>query len=179
MQSQITLYQRRVENTPKIEQELLSLKRDYENIQETYKSLLERKLEADIAVNMERKQQGEQFRILDRGRLPDKPISPNMKKLFMMCVAAGLGLGGGLIFLLEYLDNSIRKPENVCTKLGVPLLVAMPSIKNHKDVTRRRLNLVLSIFGTLVSLALLACFAAVSVLDMPLPMELIKKYVSL
>ena len=98
LQSQIALYQQRVENTPKIEQELLSLKRDYDNIQENYKSLLDRKLEADIAVNMERRQQGEQFRILDRGRLPDKPISPNMRKLFMLCVAAGLGLGGGLIF---------------------------------------------------------------------------------
>jgi uncharacterized protein involved in exopolysaccharide biosynthesis len=42
---QVSLYQRRVENTPKREQELLSLKRDYQNIQATYDSLLERKLE--------------------------------------------------------------------------------------------------------------------------------------
>lgn len=179
IQAQIALYQRRVEATPKIEQELLSLRRDYENIQETYKSLLERKLEADIAVNMEKKQQGEQFRILDSGRLPDKPISPNMKKLFLMCVAAGLGLGGGLIFLLEFLDNSVRKPESVPAKLGIPLLVAMPSIECRRDVIRRRMNMVLSIFGTLVSLALLACLAAVSILDMQLPIDLIKSYLTI
>jgi polysaccharide chain length determinant protein (PEP-CTERM system associated) len=179
LQTQVSVYQQRVEAAPKIEQELLSLRRDYENIQETYKSLLERKLEADIAVNMEKKQQGEQFRILDSGRLPDMPISPDMKKLFLMCVAAGLGLGGGLIFLLEFLDNSVRKPESVTAKLGILVLVAMPSIERPKDVIRRRMNMVLSIFSTLVSLALLACFAAVSILDMQLPMDLITKYIGM
>jgi LPS O-antigen subunit length determinant protein (WzzB/FepE family) len=179
LKAQVALYQQRVETTPKTEQELLSLERDYENIQETYKSLLERKLEADIAVNMEKRQQGEQFRILDPPRLPDKPISPNMKKLFLLCVVAGLGLGGGLIFLLEFLDNSVRKPESVPAKLGIPVLVAVPSLDRRRDVIWRRMNMVLSIFGSLVSLALLACFAAVSILDMQLPIDLIKNYISI
>jgi polysaccharide chain length determinant protein (PEP-CTERM system associated) len=179
LQTQVAIYQQRVEATPKIEQELLSLKRDYENIQETYKSLLERKLEADIAANMEKRQQGERFRILDPARLPDKPISPDMKKLFLLCVVTGLGLGGGLIFLLEFLDNSVRKPESVPAKLGIPVLVAVPSIERRKDVIWRRMNMVLSIFGSLVSLALLACFAAVSILDMQLPIDLIKNYISM
>jgi hypothetical protein len=100
-----------------------------------------------------------------------------MRKLFLLCVAAGLGLGGGLIFLLEFFDNSVRKPENVPAKLGIPVLVAMPSIERRKDVIRRRMNMVLSIFGTLVSLALLACFAAVSILNMQPAIALIKQYV--
>jgi uncharacterized protein involved in exopolysaccharide biosynthesis len=61
----------------------LSLKRDYDNILATHNSLLARKLEAEIAVNMERKQKGEQFRVLDSARLPEKPIKPDMKKLFV------------------------------------------------------------------------------------------------
>ena len=178
LQTQVAFYQQRVETTPKIEQELLSLRRDYENIQETYKSLLERKLEADIAVNMEKKQQGEQFRILDPARLPDKPISPNMKKLFLLCVAAGLGLGGGLIFLLEFLDDSVRKPESVPAQLGIPVLVAMPSLDGLKDVLQRRINAVSSIFAVLLSVALFAIFAAVTVLDMHQPIEFIKQYMS-
>ena len=72
---QISTYQARVENTPKREQELLSLRRDYQNIQTTYDSLLARKLEAEIAVNMERKQKGEQFRILDPAKQPQKPVN--------------------------------------------------------------------------------------------------------
>ena len=55
---QIKDYQQRIERTPKREEEMLALKRDYQNIQDTYRSLLSRKLEADMAVNMERKKKG-------------------------------------------------------------------------------------------------------------------------
>ena len=179
LNKQIVFYQRRVEDTPKREQELLSLNRNYKNIKETYNSLLKRKLEADIASNMEKSQKGEQFRIIDPARFPDKPISPDMKKLFLMCVAAGLACCGGLIFLLNFLDNSVKKPEIVTDKLGIPILAVMPTIKHHKDIIRRRMNIVFSIFGGLVSLALLACFAAVSILDMRPVLDFIKKVVNI
>ena len=94
-------HQRRIEATPRREQELLTIKRDYENIKASYSSLLNRKLEADIGVNMEKKQKGEQFQVIDVARLPEKPVSPNLPKLFMITVVAGLGLGAGCIFLLE------------------------------------------------------------------------------
>jgi len=179
LNKQIAFYQRRVEDTPKREQELLSLKRNYENIQETYNSLLRRKLEADIAANMEKRQKGEQFRILDPARLPDKPLSPDMKKFFFMCVAAGLACCCGLIFLLNFLDNSVRKPELVTEKLGIPILAVMPTIRHRKDIILRRVNIVFSIFGGMLSLAMLACFAAVTILDMHPVIDLIKKYTNI
>jgi hypothetical protein len=175
LQEQIAVYQRRVEDSPKLEQKLLSLNRDYENTQKTYESLLTRKQEAEVAANMERQQKGEQFRILDLARLPDKPQSPDMRKLFLMCVMAGLGLGGGLIFLLEFLDKSVRKLESVPKKLGIPLLVAVPRIDHPKDVYKRRLNDGLSIAAAVICLALMALFAAVSVLGMPGPTDIVKK----
>jgi polysaccharide chain length determinant protein (PEP-CTERM system associated) len=179
LDKQIDFYQRRVEDTPKKEQELLSLKRNYENIKQTYNSLLQRKLEADIAANMEKRQKGEQFRILDPARLPDKPISPDMKKLFLMCLGAGLACCAGLIVLLNILDNSVKKPETVPDKLGIPVLAVMPTIKHRKDIIRRRMNIGFSIVGALVSVALLACFAAVTILDMHPVMDVIKKVVNI
>ena len=178
LQDQVAVYQRRVEDTPKLEQELLSLKRDYDNTQKTYDSLLARKQEAEVAANMERQQKGEQFRILDPARLPDKPQSPDMRKLFLMCVMAGLGLGGGLIFLLEFLDKSVKKLESVPKKLGIPLLVAVPRIDHPKDVRKRRLNDGLSIAAVVICMALMALFAAVSVLGMPGPTEFIKNLIT-
>ena len=178
LEKQIDIYQRRIENTPKLEQELLSLKRDYDNTQNTYESLLDRKQEAEVAANMERQQKGEQFRILDPARLPDKPMSPDMRKLFLMCVMAGLGLGCGLIFALDYIDSSVKKPDIVPTKLRIPLLVAMPEVKRPMDTRKRRLNDGLSILATMVCLALLALFAAVSVLGMPGPTEMVKKLIT-
>jgi len=179
LNKKIAFYQCRVENTPKREQELLSLTRNYKNIQETYNSLLKRRLEADIASNMEKRQKGEQFRIIDPARLPDKPLSPNMKKLFLMCVVAGLGAAAGLIFLLHFFDGSVKKPEVVPDKLGIPILAVMPTIKHRKDIIWRAVNVGLSVFGALVSVTLLACFAAVSILDMHPVVDFIKKYANI
>jgi polysaccharide chain length determinant protein (PEP-CTERM system associated) len=179
LNDQIVFYQRRVEDTPKREQELLSLNRNYENIQETYNSLLQRKLEADIAANMEKRQKGEQFRVLDPGRLPDKPISPNMLKLFLLSLTAGLVCSGISIFLLDFLNYSVRKPENISDRLGIPVLVVMPTIRHARDILWRRVNMVFSILGVGFSLALLACFAAVTILDMHQVVDFIKQYVNI
>ena len=70
LQSQIRIYQLRVEETPKREQELISLKRDYDNVNNIYKSLLKRKLESEISISMERKQKGEKYRVIDRAQIP-------------------------------------------------------------------------------------------------------------
>ena len=82
-------------------------------MQASYSSLLNRKLEADIAVNMERRQKGEQFRVLDRARLPNRPVQPNMQTLFLMTIAAGIGIGGGIIFLLEFMNAGFWPPKKL------------------------------------------------------------------
>ena len=162
IRKQVNIYEVRVEETPKREQELLSLRRDYDNINETYNSLLERKLEAELAVNLEKKQQGEQFRIIDPAKTPERPSEPDMKKLFMIFIAAGLGIGGGLVFLLEYLDSSFRKPDEIESHLGLPVLATVPVILHPRDVRMKRLNQVLSIFFIIVAFALMAGFTLVS-----------------
>lgn len=159
---QIRIYQKRVEDTPKREQEFLSIQRDYNNIKETYNSLLNRQLEAEIAVNMEKKQKGEQFRILDPARLPEKPISPDMKKLFLIVLAAGLGIGGGLVFVLEHFDTSFRRPEDIETLLGVPVLSTIPIIYDQKAKRKQKAYQFLSLFLIMLSFVLLAGFAVLT-----------------
>lgn len=176
---QIGIYQSRVENTPKREQELLSLRRDYQNIQSTYDSLLERKLEAEIAVNMERKQKGEQFRILDPAKLPQKPVKPNMKKLFVFVVAAGLGLGGGIIFLLEYMDDSFKRPEDIEEDLELPVLCSVPRIIDHKTRILHRIEYAaVAVFG-FISFTLFASFAVLSQKGVEPTLELIGKIINI
>jgi polysaccharide chain length determinant protein (PEP-CTERM system associated) len=163
LSSQMIIYQKRVENTPKREQELMSLNRDYSNIRQTYNSLLNRKLESEIAVNMEKKQKGEQFRILDPAKLPERPVSPNMNKLLLLSLAAGLGIGAGLIFLLEYLDTSFATPKDIESHLGCAVLAVVPEIYQPKDITWQRLNQVLSIFSIIISFVLFAGFAVLTI----------------
>jgi polysaccharide chain length determinant protein (PEP-CTERM system associated) len=160
--SKMNFYQKRVENTPKREQELMSLKRDYDNIRNTYNSLLNRKLESEIAVNMEKKQKGEQFRILDPAKLPMKPVSPDMNKLLLLSLAAGLGIGAGLIFLLEYFDTSFTTIRDIESFLDFKVLAVVPEIYQPKDRMWQRLNQVLSIFSIIISLVLFAGFAVLT-----------------
>jgi polysaccharide chain length determinant protein (PEP-CTERM system associated) len=172
---QISTYQRRVENTPKREQELLSLRRDYQNIQTTYDSLLGRKLESEIAVNMERKQKGEQFRILDPAKMPQKPIKPNMQKLFILVVGAGLGLGGGIIFLLEYLDNSFKRPEDIEEDLGLPVLCSVPQIIDRRALILRRFEHASCAVFSMISFVLFSGFAVLALKGVTPTIEFIRK----
>ncbi|OQY56628.1 MAG: hypothetical protein B6245_18115, partial [Desulfobacteraceae bacterium 4572_88] len=121
-------YEQRVEDTPRREQELVSLKRDYNNIGKSYNQLLSRKLDADIAVNMERNSKGERFRILDSAQVPKKPVSPDVKKLLLFSIVAGLGIGGGLIFVLDLLDTTLRRPEDIESLLEIPVLATIPNV---------------------------------------------------
>jgi uncharacterized protein involved in exopolysaccharide biosynthesis len=67
----------RVQAAPGLESQLTELMRDYNTLQEGYTSLLKRSEDAKIAVRMEQRQIGEQFRILDGARLPERPVSPD------------------------------------------------------------------------------------------------------
>jgi polysaccharide chain length determinant protein (PEP-CTERM system associated) len=178
IERQIKIYQQHVENTPKREEELLGLKRDYNNIQESYNSLLNRKLEAGIALNMEKRQKGEQFRIIDAARLPRKPSSPDLRKLFLMSVAVGLGLGAGLIFLIDFFNNSLKDPESFEDELGVAVLATIPKVYQKKDFRLKRLNQVLTSVSLLVALCLFSGFAVLVFNGVELTIEIVRPYLA-
>jgi len=160
LQEKMKRYQQRVEDTPKRELELQSLKRDYSNIQGVYSSLLDRKLEAELSVNMEKKQKGEQFRILDHARLPEKPISPNVKMMFLLSIAGGLGLGGGVLFLKELLSFSvIRRDDQIETQLGLPILASIPPLEKPGGRTKQKVEWIVFICCCSYSAVFLAFFA--------------------
>jgi hypothetical protein len=139
---------------------------------------LNRKLEAEIAVNMEKKQKGEQFRIIDPARLPQEPISPDLKRLFMIIVAAGLGLGTGLIFLLDFFNNSFKDFEKFEDDLGVAVLATIPKIYQKRDFRLKRLNQVMTVFSILVAACLLAGFAAIVFNGVEPTIEIVRPYIA-
>jgi polysaccharide chain length determinant protein (PEP-CTERM system associated) len=140
VQGEIAVYQRRVEDTPKREQELLTIQRDYNNQRDLYNSLLQRKLEADIAVSMERKQKGEQFRIIDPAKVPTVPVEPDMKRILMMVLALSFGLGGGLAYVREMMDTSIKGPEEIEKELDMKILVSIPYRYTEKEIRKRKIK---------------------------------------
>ena len=177
LHKQINVYQYRIESTPKREQELMSLNRDYANILASYNSLLNRKLEAEIAVNMEKKQKGEQFRIIDLAKLPEKPISPNPKKLFIIVLFSGLGIGCGLTFLRDYLDTSFRSKDDITSFLNIPILASIPLIVQPQVQKRQNVHNILSIFSIMMSISLFASFAAINFIGADKTIELFAKII--
>ena len=132
LKEQIVLYQRRIEDTPRGEQELVLLTRDYELIRLNYQSLMNKKIQAQMAENLERKQEGEQFNVLDPARIPQRPIKPDRNKILLMGCVIGLGLGGGLAWFRESLDKSFHTVADVESYLELPVVATIPNLKEEE-----------------------------------------------
>jgi polysaccharide chain length determinant protein (PEP-CTERM system associated) len=154
------VYQQRVEAAPTREVELIELTRDYGTQQDLYASLLKRREDARIAANLERRQIGETFSVIDPARLPERPISPDRQLLNTMGIAAGLGLGLALIALLEYRDATFKTDEEVSSVLGLPVLAIVPLMRSDAEKRRARWRtaVVTVVLGTTVAV----CFAVVT-----------------
>jgi protein tyrosine kinase modulator len=138
LRSVIGVYQARVETAPKRESELIELTRDYTTLQQLYTGLLAKREDSKIAANLERRQAGEQFRILDPARIPEQPFSPNRMRMNLMGAIAGLALGLGLVGLLEYRDTTLRSDDDVVSTLSLPVLAVIPLLVTSVDVRVRK-----------------------------------------
>jgi polysaccharide biosynthesis transport protein len=132
------LYQRRIENAPRREQEVSILTRDYNSTRELYASLLKRQEEASLAGTMEQRQKGEQFRILDPAAPPGAPSAPNRFKMLAMGLVATLGLTAAGVLVREKLDTSFHRVEELKAFSSTPVLVTIPRIVTDADRMRER-----------------------------------------
>ena len=133
---------RRVEATPTRESEMVALTRDYETLRTGYNELMRKSEDARVAANLERRQIGEQFKVLDTARLPEKPFSPDRLMFYLGGIGGGLAFGIGLVGLLEYRDSTLRTDHDVVTALALPVLATIPAIITREDrqfMRRRRL----------------------------------------
>ena len=131
IKQQIKVLQERVQSSPFIEQQFKQLTRDYQTALEFYNDLLKKRDESAMASDLERRQEGEQFRVLDPPNLPDQPSFPKRSFFALGGFAGGLGLGLGLAFFLEMQDTSLRSERDVELILRLPVLVSIPPLEFH------------------------------------------------
>jgi protein tyrosine kinase modulator len=98
-------YQIRIERLPVREQEMAQLTRDYEMSKENYKSLLDKRMAAEMALDMERRQKSERFTVLDRAKVPEKPVKPKKPMLYGGGLAVSLMLALITGFVIELRTN--------------------------------------------------------------------------
>ena len=116
----------RLGRMPVHEQELAKVNRDYEISMENYRSLLEKRIEADLASEMETRQKAEKFSVLDPARLPEKPIRPDRVLLLAITVGASLLASCLIGFGVELKNNVLlgewELPPNVTLLGQVPFI---------------------------------------------------------
>ena len=146
LQATMRDYQSRIEQTPGVESEAVAINRDYATQQEAYKGLLEKSEQSRVAAELERRQIGEQFRVLDPARPPLRPIG--MRRLQLNALGLGFGFVIGLLAaaFLELKDTTIHRVNDVADVFQLPVIAAVPAIvePSHREKVKRRRWLALS-----------------------------------
>ena len=153
IRSQIGTLQSRVDATPIRAIELSKISRGYEITLRKYQDLLAKSLESELSENMEKKQKGEQFQILDAANFPLKPVRPNRPMIILIGFLVGLGGGFGLAFVWENLDTSFKRGDEISAYVDVPLLATIPALMTRGSVIEQRRSqgvLVLASLGALL-----------------------------
>jgi polysaccharide chain length determinant protein (PEP-CTERM system associated) len=151
----IAAYQARIENVPRREQEFRELFRDYDSTRELYQTLLKRSEEAQLAENMEQRQKGEQFRVLDPAIPNTVPAAPNRRQLLGIALIASLGLAVAAVIIAEKVDTSFHAVDNLRAFSAVPVVVSIPLIVTRIALRRRRWKMRLAVGGALAALVLI------------------------
>jgi uncharacterized protein involved in exopolysaccharide biosynthesis len=156
LRAQVAEYQAKLDAVPKRESDLVELTRDYATLQGTYQSLLTKQGEAKLAANLERRNVGAQFKVLDQARVPERPFSPNRLQIDLGGAAAGLIIGLLIVGLLEYFDTSFKCEDDVVRALDLRVLAQIPVIVSTGERVARRWRLALIGISAFVAVASVA-----------------------
>ena len=128
LEEQVRQYEARIESSPIVEQEFKQVTRDHDTALQFYNNLLTKMNESSMATSLERRQEGEQFQVLDAANLPDHPMFPNRQMFTGGGFAAGMILGLLIAAFLEYRDTSLRNERDVFAFTKLPTLAVISFI---------------------------------------------------
>lgn len=125
IQSQIRGYQGRIQSSPAIQEQLKNITRDYTTAQQFYDDLLNKMNQSKMATDLEKRQQGENFKVMDEPNLPEAPTFPNRLVFALGGLIFGLGLGVLISALLEYRDTAVRSERDIWAFTKLPTLAVI------------------------------------------------------
>lgn len=129
LEGEVRNLQGRLQLTPGVEEQFKSLTRDHDTAQLFYNDLLTKKTQSEMATDLERRQEGEQFGVMDAPDLPSKPTFPSRFKFAISGLVGGLAVGSALTYAIERRENFIRTEEDVVKVLGLAVLVGIPEVE--------------------------------------------------
>ena len=153
---QLAVLKDSIDRTPANQIALDAMNRDFQNIQAQYNSAVQKQAQASNNEQVELLSKGERITVVEAASAPDTPTKPNRVKIAAGGVGAGILLGGGLIFLLELLNRSVRRPKDLVKNFGIVPLVTIPYMRTPSERMKRR-----SGFVALLLLAVVGIPAAI------------------
>ena len=114
-----------IQGSNRKEFELLGLERDVKTNRELYDMFMSQLKGTNAVSNL----QSVVARVVDPAIANSTPIKPKKQMIVMLAFVLSLMLGVAVAFLLEHLDTSVRSAEDAESKLGLPLLAAVPVVE--------------------------------------------------
>lgn len=147
---------------PGLMQEWERLSRESREANEHLATMQTRYEEARLAENMERRDEGDQFRVVDQAIAPMAPAGPDRLKLLMVGLLASLVLAAVAVGVAEQLDGSFHSADDLRMFTAAPVLLSIPSIVTPGDIRARRAARYLAAAGAVAGLALIAAASYVA-----------------
>jgi uncharacterized protein involved in exopolysaccharide biosynthesis len=143
LQLQLRQYQDRISSSPTVLEEFKQVTRDYQTALAFYNDLQQKMNASKMATDLERRQQGEQFKVMDEPNLPDGPSYPKRSVFLSGGFGAGALLGLLIVGWIEYRDTAVRSEQDIWafTKLPTLAVISMAADVVQRDKKRK------SIFG--------------------------------
>jgi capsular exopolysaccharide synthesis family protein len=104
------------------------LQREAESNRQVYESLLQREKELRVVANS----RANNVRVLDRAEVPGGPFTPDIRRAWMMALLFGIGLGVATAFAIDYLDDTVKTPEDVTWRLKLHFLGLVPKVRGER-----------------------------------------------
>ncbi len=139
-----------IDQTPANAITLAELQRDHDNIQSQYNAAIARLAEASTGERIEVTSQGQRISVIEHPSAPTEPSKPNRLMIAGGGTAFGIMLGLGLVVLLELLNRSARRPEDLINKLEVWPIATIPYVRSRGEKIRYQLIWVLVILAILI-----------------------------
>lgn len=133
LEETIVSLERRLAATPAVAEQLGSLQREYDHLYLSYQDFSGRLQQAGVQADLERRQLGERFRILESAVSARKPSSPNRILILILGAVLGLAFGGGVGLLSEISDPSLHTSSALQAAIGLPVLVSIPNVMLEPD----------------------------------------------
>ncbi|WP_050929934.1 GumC family protein [Aestuariivita boseongensis] len=115
------------------------LMRVYNNIEGQYNLAVDRLARASTGQRIESLSRGQRISVIEPPAAPSQPTKPNRVFIAGGGTAAGIAAGLGLVLLIELLNRTARRPEDIINRIGVRPLSSLPYIQSRSEVVRRRL----------------------------------------